>query len=229
MARTRAWRRYKNYTKAKRKREIDIAVSWYPSFWPGYSDGEYVFPNCGMYKNLHQYSKNKIHCSCPWCSPRTRNKGRHRNKKNYAPSINYGMMDKRRQMAMDYDIKNFENENYIKGVKQMYNNYKYIETPNKVIALSTYAGKTVRGVAKCHPNDTFDVEFGRKLAAARCNAKIAAKRHNRASVQYDNAHDELMKATDNFGKSCDYFEDAVEQLKEAIAYLDEVRSSVYDA
>jgi hypothetical protein len=116
-----------------------------------------------------------------------------------------------------------------KGVKQMYNNYKYIETPNKVIALSTYGGKTVRGVAKCHPNDTFDVEFGRKLAAARCNAKIAAKRHSRASAQYDDAHDELMKATDNFGKSCNYFEDAVAQLKEAIAYLDKVRSSVYDA
>ena len=34
------------------------------------------------YNNLHQYSKNKIHCSCPMCSPKTRNKGR-RNRKNY--------------------------------------------------------------------------------------------------------------------------------------------------
>ena len=33
MARTRAWRRYKNYTKAKRKRDIDIAVSWHSNFW----------------------------------------------------------------------------------------------------------------------------------------------------------------------------------------------------
>ena len=109
MARGRAWRRYKNYTKAKRKRDIDLAVSWYPSFWFGFSDGEYIFPKRGMYKNLHQYSKNKIHCSCPWCSPRTRNKGRHRNTKNYAPSINYKMMDKRRQMAMDEDEKEFFN------------------------------------------------------------------------------------------------------------------------
>lgn len=229
MARTRAWRRYKDYTKAKRKREIDIAVSWYPSFWPGYSDGEYVFPKRGMYKNLHQYSKNKIHCSCPWCSPRTRNKGRHRNTKKYAPSINYGMMDKKRQMAMDDDIKNFENENYVKGVKQMYNNYKYIETPNKVIALSTYAGKTVRGIAKCHPNDTFDVEFGRKLAAARCNAKIAAKRAANAQNKYWVANNELLKVNWAFEKASQYYIDAVEQLKDAEAYLDEVRSSVYDA
>ena len=106
MARTRAWRRYKNYTKAKRKRDIDIAVSWHSNFWLNLDN----ILNRGMYKNLHQYSKNKIHCSCPWCSPRTRNKGRHRDTKNYAPSINYGMMDKRRQMAMDEDIKDFENE-----------------------------------------------------------------------------------------------------------------------
>ena len=76
MYRKRAWRRYKNYTKAKRKRDIDLAVSWYPSFWPGFSDGEYVFPNRGMYKNLHQYSKNKIHCSCPRCSFKTNNRSR---------------------------------------------------------------------------------------------------------------------------------------------------------
>ena len=184
---------------------------------------------CGFYDNLHQYSKNKIHCSCPWCSPRTRNKGRHRNTKNYAPSINYGMMDKRRQMAMDEDIKDFENENYIKGVKQMYNNYKYIETPNKVIALSTYAGKTVRGVAKCHPNDTFDVEFGRKLAAARCNAKIAKKREANAVRKYQNIHDKYMEARRALEKCSLYYSDAAQHRKEAVAYLDEVRSSVYDA
>lgn len=23
---------------------------------------------CDWYNNLHQYSKNKIHCSCPWCA-----------------------------------------------------------------------------------------------------------------------------------------------------------------
>lgn len=111
----------------------------------------------------------------------------------------------------------------------MYNNYKYIETPNKVIALSTYAGKTVRGVAKCHPNDTFDIEFGRKLAAARCNAKIAAKRHNNARKKYWEMVHKLHEVDAEFRKACKYFTDAAEQRGEAEAYLDEVRSSVYDA
>jgi hypothetical protein len=110
----------------------------------------------------------------------------------------------------------------------MYNNYKYIETPNKVIALSTYAGKTVRGVAKCHPNDTFDVEFGRKLAAARCNEKIARKRHERAFSQYAERIRKLSDAQVAANKSYAYYADATEQLREAKNYLDEVRASVYD-
>ena len=109
MVRGRAWRRYKNYTKAKRKRDIDIHSNWWPINYTNLFNYEFLNNRKGIYDNLHQYSKNKIHCSCPWCSPRTRNKGRHRNKKNYAPSINYKMMDKRRQMAMDEDEKEFFN------------------------------------------------------------------------------------------------------------------------
>ena len=107
--RGRAWRRYKNYTKAKRKRDIDMAVSWFPTFWPGFSDGEYTFPKGGMYNNLHQYSKNKIHCSCPMCSAKTRNKGR-RKAKNYAPSINYSRADLRKMMRMTADEEEYYGE-----------------------------------------------------------------------------------------------------------------------
>ena len=114
MSRPRAWRRYKDYTKAKRKREIDLAVSWYPTFWPGFSDGEYTFPKRGMYKNLHQYSKNKIHCSCPMCSAKTRNKGHRRKRKNYAPSINYSMMDLKKQQSMDADEKEEMGMKYVR-------------------------------------------------------------------------------------------------------------------
>ena len=109
--RGRAWRRYKNYTKAKRKREIDMAVSWFPTFWPGFSDGEYMFPQRGMYDNLHQYSKNKIHCSCPMCSAKPRNKGRRRwAGPNYAPSINYSRADLRKMMRMTADEEDYYGE-----------------------------------------------------------------------------------------------------------------------
>ena len=34
------------------------------------------------YDNLHQYSKNKVYCSCPGCNPKSNQKGR----PNYKPS-----------------------------------------------------------------------------------------------------------------------------------------------
>jgi len=73
------------WRKARHKQRLDHAVSWRP-----------------YYNNLHQYSKNKIHCSCPDCSPKTRNKGR-RDRKNYAPAINYKYSDLRKKIKMDID------------------------------------------------------------------------------------------------------------------------------
>lgn len=51
----RAERRFRDKTKALRKKKISDA-------WMG---------NRPYYNNLHQYSKNKIHCSCPFCTIKT--------------------------------------------------------------------------------------------------------------------------------------------------------------
>ena len=78
MSRSKAFNRDVSYRKAVRKRRITREV--YPCL---NSEWEY-------YDNLHQYSKNKIHCSCPDCSEKTRNKGRRRkNANNYDRSINH--------------------------------------------------------------------------------------------------------------------------------------------
>ena len=78
MSRSRDYTRKIAYRKALRKQRITREVySWSNPEW------EY-------YDNLHQYSKNKIHCSCPDCSEKTRNKGHRRyDPKNYNRSINY--------------------------------------------------------------------------------------------------------------------------------------------
>lgn len=47
-------------TKALRKRSIAHSYA--------------LFVYTGWYDNLHQYSKNKIHCSCPMCAAKTNNK-----------------------------------------------------------------------------------------------------------------------------------------------------------
>ena len=92
--RSRAFNRDVSYRKAKRKQRIAKEV---------YYDGD-VRP---YYDNLHQYSKNKIHCSCPWCQMKTRNKGKRRWKSgNYNGSLHYKPSDARKQNKMDYDINN---------------------------------------------------------------------------------------------------------------------------
>lgn len=101
-------------------------------------------------------------------------------------------------------------------------NYKYVVTPNKVIAISTYAGRTVKGVAKCHPNDTFDVEFGKKLAAARCNEKIAYKRLTRALNKFTEAVDESVAADEKMKRMRDYVLDAGTAHEEAQRVLMEL-------
>ena len=78
--------------KALRKRRIDHEVYRY---W--YDD-----PNHGFYGNLHQYSKNKIHCSCPMCSAKTKNKGR-RKKNWWAPPRNYEISDVRKIQKLEYE------------------------------------------------------------------------------------------------------------------------------
>ena len=51
--RTVAEKRHNDWKKAIRKKKIINAYGW------------------DYYDNLHQYSKNKIHCSCPLCSGKT--------------------------------------------------------------------------------------------------------------------------------------------------------------
>ena len=62
-------------------------------------------PEHPYYDNLHQYSKNKIHCSCPCCSSKTRNKGDRRNKSgNYMRHLNYKISELKEHISMDEEV-----------------------------------------------------------------------------------------------------------------------------
>lgn len=94
--RTRAERRHNDWHKAIRKRRIVNEVYCYSNGW---------------YDNLHQYSKNKVHCSCGACSRyrKTNNHGRKRKiKGNYAPSKNWSVQDEKRIEEMNDQM--FDNE-----------------------------------------------------------------------------------------------------------------------
>ena len=91
-----------------------------------------------------------------------------------------------------------------------------------VVAISTYAGKTVKGYAKLNPNDEFNWEKGRALAIARCNAKIAAKRANRAAMKLAEAQDMLDAATAHLVDMVNYFNDSVADSANAQTMIAEI-------
>lgn len=102
----------------------------------------------------------------------------------------------------------------------------YIDHDAKVIvAVSRYAGKTVRGVAKCHPNDEFNTEFGIKLAVARCNIKVAKKRAARADSRVIDALNAKFEAVRFVEDMKQYQKRAQVELANALNDLKELEDS----
>ena len=100
--------------------------------------------------------------------------------------------------------------------------YHFFQHGNRVIAVTTYAGKTVRGVAVCANDDEFDLEYGKRLAAARCNYKVAKKRRERAFTKVANAAEVYEAACHDLDKYRRYFYDASNAVLEAGTELDHV-------
>lgn len=72
----RGLRRKRDFVHAIRKKKIsdhDVRI-WSGKCWAGY------VIRSSLYDNLHQYSKNKIHCSCWMCQSRS---GENNSTKNY--------------------------------------------------------------------------------------------------------------------------------------------------
>ena len=104
--------------------------------------------------------------------------------------------------------------------------YRYYGSDKTVVAVSTYAGKTVRGVAKCDPTDEFTLETGKKLAAARCNVKIAARRVKNAENKRAEAIAALEVAQKRVAEMNAYYDDALDCHETAVAELEEVLNTI---
>ena len=102
----------------------------------------------------------------------------------------------------------------------------YTDGLSKVIAVSTYAGKVVRGVAKCDPKDKFDIEKGKELAEARCQEKIAQKRAARARKEYDKALAAYEAAAARVNKMNEYVIDSKKAATQANVHLLSLQKSL---
>ena len=104
--------------------------------------------------------------------------------------------------------------------------YKIDEEKRTIVALSTFAGKTVAGVARCAPTDEFNIETGKKIAAARCSVKIAEKRMKRAEECYSYAVEAMKYWCEYATKMKHYDADSVEAYKKAVAALAEIEENI---
>jgi hypothetical protein len=104
--------------------------------------------------------------------------------------------------------------------------YVFYRSDNKIIALSTYAGKTVKGYAKCSPEDEFSNETGKQLAAARCGVKVAVKRVKNAQKKWHEAVQAYLKAEKHMHAMAKYYEDAVDRQKIAEAQVEYILNEI---
>ncbi len=91
----------------------------------------------------------------------------------------------------------------------------FTNNTNLVKVGSTYAGLPVYGIAKCAPQDTFDYDYGYKLAKARCDAKIANLRLMRAEKKMNMYYELMKKLDDAYKDACDYFENSYQAARDA--------------
>lgn len=103
----------------------------------------------------------------------------------------------------------------------------YVAAPNKVIAVSQYAGKRVKGYAKCDPQDEFDLEIGKKLAKLRCDEKIAEKRVKRAADKLVKATSALKDAEKHAEAMNNYFTESQEELNAIKKALQHARADLH--
>jgi hypothetical protein len=112
-----------------------------------------------------------------------------------------------------------------------FDRYTYVNYTNKdgkqvVVAISRHAGQIVKGYAVCDPADEFDLEVGKKLAAARCNKKVLAKKLD----ENFNRMSEVMLAMEELGeyhrlldvKHCDLEHQFVEADNEINSILETI-------
>lgn len=94
------------------------------------------------------------------------------------------------------------------------------------LAMSTYCGKIVKGVAKCTPTDDFDPEVGIKLAAARCDLKVCLKRKDRAMKKMHEVAQLIEKLTLEYNKLHKYADDSIAECFEASKRLSDIEDSL---
>lgn len=86
---------------------------------------------------------------------------------------------------------------------------------NTVVCITFYKGQTIRGAAKCNPDDNFNLDVGRRLAYLRCKQKFAKKKLKHSRKVYNESAIISAKAKNNFEKAREFMNDSEMQFENA--------------
>ena len=92
---------------------------------------------------------------------------------------------------------------------------------NKVTATTMYAGSLISATAKCDPSDTFNEEFGKKLAEKRLEYKIAKKREHYYTDLMNARYNQFFELSKDLARICKKRGDAANRLHAAEEDLDD--------
>lgn len=89
-----------------------------------------------------------------------------------------------------------------------------------VTVVSHFAGKAVRGIAKCDPDkDEYNLEAGTTLAKARCDMKVASKRLSRAQQKVAEAEVMVRQTQEYLARMREYEADAQADFIASVEFL----------
>lgn len=98
----------------------------------------------------------------------------------------------------------------------------FTDNEKKVYAVSSFAGRPIRGVAKCSDKDSFNLETGKEIAKARCALKVADKRLVRAAEKLSLALKNVHDANAHLDRMNEYYWDSVKARDEAEKTLEDI-------
>lgn len=98
-------------------------------------------------------------------------------------------------------------------------NFYYNEESKTIVCATLYKGQPVRGIAKCDPDDVFDIDLGKKLSYLRCVQKFAQKKLKHAQNVKQKAFDVVVKSRYSLYKACQFVADAELQFDVAMDEL----------
>ena len=104
--------------------------------------------------------------------------------------------------------------------------YNCYETKNTVVCVAFYAGKPVKGIAKCNPEDKFDLDTGKELAKRRCAAKIAKKKAKYAADKYYDARTQYQNAKAHLEDMSSFMNKTAEDMITALADLEKYEAAL---